>query len=350
MLKTGSSNMMKATSLKELANILCLSPSTVSKALNNSDEISDKTKIRVRRIADAYEYEPNQMARNLKLGKSNSIGVVIPNVKDEFFGMVLHGIEAEATKKGYSVIIHISDDCAKKEKACLETFAKGNVDGVLISLAKENNYSRNSCYLDRFKNDKIPLVQFDRVDEDEKVDKVSVDDFDGAYNAIKHLIKTGCKSIAFISPISQTSVGEFRRQGYLQALKLEVAIEDTPILIEIDQYEDLKRAIKKAFKHNEIDGLLAADELSAICAINTVQSMGLRIPEDVSIIGFTDGMFAKCSIPSLTTISQHAKKVGEISVQTLISRIEKLWIGRPEHKIIKTELNLRNSTKTLITE
>ncbi len=339
---------MKAITLKELAEILNLAPSSVSKALNNSNEISYETKKRVNELAKSYGYAPNQMAKCLKTGNTKTIGLVIPNVKGDFFAMVLHSIEAHATKKNYSIVVHISDDCIKKEKKSLATFFKGMVEGVLISLAKETQHTGKACHLNELQNRGIPIVQFDRVNENCDCDKVSVDDFDGAYRATKHLIKTGCRRIAFLSPISQTSVGQYRRDGYIEALKSEQRIVHPPILIEMDQYIDFKDAINNAFKYNAIDGILAADELSAICAINTVQSMGLQIPNDVSIIGFTDGILAKCSIPSLTTISQHAKEVGKMAVEILINRIEKQKALRHEHKIIKTELNIRNSTRVLV--
>lgn len=339
---------MKATTLKELAALLSLSPSTVSKSLSDSGEISKATKNRVKEMAEIYGYVPNQMAKNLKLGKTRSIGVVLPNLKDEFFGMVFHGIEKAARKRNYNVIAHISDDKTKKEKECLRKFHKGTVDGVLISLAKETQVKQKTKHLDDLVKWGVPMVQFDRVFEHLDCDKVIVDDFDGAYLATKYLLDTGCEQIAFLSPIAQTSVGELRKEGYVQALLLEGNLASKKLVVEVNNYEEFKEALTRAYNDERIDGILAADELSAICALNTIQSMGIKVPEEVSIIGFTNGILAKCCIPSLTTVSQHATKLGEIAIKTLIKRIERSIGGTTEHRVLKTKLNIRSSTKNLV--
>ncbi|WP_420401839.1 LacI family DNA-binding transcriptional regulator [Flagellimonas sp.] len=339
---------MKPTTIKELAELLNLSPSSVSKAISDSHEISEQTKAKVKEMAKVCGYVPNQMARNLKLGKTKSIGVVIPNVRDEFFGMVLHGIEKEASKRKYNLVIHISNDQSKKEKAGLEALSKGTADGILISLARETQCNAKFQHLYQIIDNGIPVVQFDRIHEDLNCDKVSVDDFDGAYQATKHLLETGCERIAFLSPISETSVGKLRKEGYLQALALEQEMVSNPILINASKHEDCIAAVTNAFRSNQIDGILAADELSAICALNSVHSMGLQVPDDVAVVGFTNGLLAKCSIPSLTTVSQHASLLGQTAVATLINRIEGKKKGEePIHKVIKTELLVRDTTSRI---
>ena len=341
---------MKVTNLKELAQILDLSVSSVSKALKNRPDISLETRSRVKALAKEYGYVPNVLAQNLKSGKTRTIGVIIPNVLDEFFGMVLQGIEKQAAAKNYKIVICISDDKKIKEKDAIETLINGSVDGVLISIAKETQNQKNIEHLNRIVKHGTPIVQFDRVMTGLECDMISVDDFNAAFKATKHLMNTGCKRIAFITPISGTSVGGMRKEGYLQALNLKGGNLSKPIVIEIKNYTNFMQALRAALNKNKIDGILAADELSAIYAINTIQSLELMVPTDVSVIGFTNGMLAKCSNPTLTTVSQHAFKMGKKAVNQLIKRIE--YPKRETdyiHSILKTDLTVRNSTKKINT-
>ncbi|MEL7271384.1 MAG: LacI family DNA-binding transcriptional regulator [Bacteroidota bacterium] len=331
-----------------MATLLTLSPSTVSKALSDSTEISEPTKQRVKDLAKACGYVPNKMARNLKLGRTRSIGVVIPNVVDEFFGMVLQGIEKEASKNNYSVVICISDDKSRKEEMGLAALINGSVDGILISAAKESQRKQRFEYLRNIMLQYgIPVVQFDRVYDELDSDKVCIDDFDGAYIATKHLIETGCKRIAFLSPIFETSVGKKRKNGYLHALQLENG-SYIPILLNIKNYEGFEGLVGQAVQYHQIDGILAADELSGVYAMNIIHSLGLKVPNDVSVIGFTNGKMAQCANPPLTTVSQRASDIGKFAIGTLINRIEDDSGELPKEKVLKTKLLIRKSTKSSV--
>ncbi|WP_299324116.1 LacI family DNA-binding transcriptional regulator [uncultured Maribacter sp.] len=339
---------MKKTTLKELAQILNLSVSTISKALNDSIEIPKKTKIKVRKTADEYGYVPNYLARSLKLGvKQKTIGLVIPNVTGGFFAKVLHGIEKEASTYGYKVFVCITDDKHIKEKESLQSLIKDNVDGILISFAEETQRKNKTSYIENFFNHNLPIVQFDRVYDKLVGDKITINDFDSAYTATEYLIETGCKKIGFITTISKTSIGELRKEGYLIAIKLNGHSHDG-FIFNIENYDGLKKMLKKAICEHQIDAFLITDELSAFCTLNTIQALGYKVPNDVSIIGFTNGYLTRYSNPSITTVCHQASNMGSTAANILISRIESKNIESPSHTIIKTKLTIGNSTKKLI--
>ncbi|WP_420602278.1 LacI family DNA-binding transcriptional regulator [Flagellimonas sp.] len=334
------------TTIKELAHILDLAPSTISKSLNNSPEISDCTKLKVKQAAKEYGYVPNNAARSLKLKRTKCIGVIIPNVTDAFFGKVLHGIEEEARKHNYTIMVSFSNNSHRLESNHLQNFMNFCVDGVLISFSKETQCQKNYKHLEHLELSHMPLVMFDRVLEDSVFNSITIDDLEGAYNATTHLIETGCKKIAFVSPIAETSVGKKRKQGYLKALQVH-EYSSHPICIEFSSYDDFKPMLKEAMKSNDIDAFVAADELSAICSLNTVQQWGYKVPHQISIVGFTDGIMGQCSNPPLSMVSQNAEELGRETVKTFIQCVENPNLVRIQHKVIKTDLVLRDSTKSL---
>lgn len=337
------------TTLKDLAKTLAISVSTVSKALHDSPEISKPTKQRVKTLAKSLKYTPNQVAVNLKRNSTKSIGVVIPNILDEFFAMALDGIEKEASKNGYKVIICISNESLKKEKVSLTTLMNGSVDGIILSLARETQIKRSYKHLEDLKNQDCHLLMFDRTCDSIDCDKVVIDDMYSAQHATEYLLDTGCSNILFLSTIHGTSVGGIREQGYINTLALK-ANSQQPKISHIDSYAHFENLLTESLGQHEVDGILAADELSAIYAMQTVQMHGYKIPDDISIVGFTNGSMSKSSLPSLTTVSQHAQNIGKTTVQSIIKRIEKTYFGKPRRKIIKTELIARNSTKKITPE
>lgn len=335
--------------LKQLANIMDLSPSTVSKSLNDSSEISSKTKARVRKYARAHRYVPNKVAQSLKSKQTKNIGVIIPNIRDEFFGMVLHGIETEARKKGYTIVVCISNDIHRYEERSLNTLINGSVDGLLISMAKETQIKKQYDHIDRARIQNCPIVMFDRVVDELSIDKVTIDDFESGYKAANHLLQTGCRKVAFLTTISKTSVSESRKAGYIKALKEYAEVYMAPIEIVIDNYDEFANILRSAINEHGLDGILAADELSAICTINIAQSFGKKVPQDLSVIGFTDGQASKFSNPPLTTVSQHAEEIGKHALRKLINRInngDKYQNSR--NRTITTKLVIRDSTRPLI--
>lgn len=340
----------KAT-LKQIAKELGVSVSTVSKALSNSPEISEPTKIKVQEFAKLKNYKPNNIAVNLKSKRSKTIGVIIPNILNPFFAKVFSGIEKAANARGYNVITCISNESLKKEITAMDMLSNGTIDGFILSVADETQKEHEFKHFKDAIADDIPIVMFDRISEDVNCDKVIVDDFDSAVNAVSHLIKTGCKNIALISNIDNLSVGQLRAEGYLEALKANGVAINEDLILRCESTEELEEKFPAFFdiKGKKIDGVFALEESASVTAHKAVLKAGFRIPEDVQLIGFADGVWSRRLTPSLSTVSQHGPEIGEAAAETLINRLEsKEGEELPyETKVIKTELRQRDSTKKL---
>ncbi|SFZ89434.1 LacI family transcriptional regulator [Flaviramulus basaltis] len=330
--------------LKQLAKELNVSISTVSKALNNSEEIGEDTVRRVKELAELYNYKPNKVALSLKSNKTKTIGVIIPNILNRFLAKVLFGIEREANKNGYNIITCISNESLEKEKESLQLLANGSVDGFILSVAAETQIKNEIEHFKKTISQGLPIVMFDRVAHDVLCDKVIVDDFDATYDATKSLILEKRKKIAFISNINDLSVGKLRERGYNKVILENSHLE--PLVLKITKKDDHQKKIKSFFKKNKgIDAVIAADTSSGIISINTAINLGLKVPKDISIIGFASKSDSNHTIPKLTTIRQHAKEIGENAAQLLISRMHFATKNDDiKTKIIKTTLVKNKST------
>lgn len=335
----------KAT-LKQIAKELNVSVSTVSKALNDSPEISDQTKIKIKEYAKLKNYKPNVIGLNLKNRKTKTIGVIIPNILNSFFAKVFSGIEKIADEKGYNVIMCISNESSEKEAHTLEMLSNGTTDGFIVSVSEEAQKNEDYQHFSAIINDGTPIVMFDRIAEGVDCDKVIVDDFDSALNATQHLIDLGCKKIALFSSVDNLSVGKLRAEGYLKALADSNIAVDESIIIRTDAEEDLKSKVDAVFAQG-IDGIFALEENDSVAALRFAVKKGFRVPEDISIIGFADGILASRRLsPSLTTVSQHGIEIGEVAATLLIDRLESNEEHLPyETKVIKTKLKERESTR-----
>ena len=330
--------------LKQLAKELNVSISTVSKALNNSEEIGEDTVRRVKELAKLYNYKPNKVALSLKNNKTKTIGVIIPNILNRFLAKVLFGIEKEATKQGYNIITCISNESLEKEKEGLQLLANGSVDGFILSVAEESQIKNEIEHFKDTINQGLPIVMFDRVAHDVMCDKIIVDDFDATYNATQNLLAEKRKQIVFISNINDISVGKLRERGYNKAILEHGTI--APLVLKIKKKDDSQKKIKSFFKKNKnIDGVIAADSSSAIIALNTAVNLGLKVPKDISLIGFASKSDSNHTLPKLTTIRQHAKVMGTHAAQLLIQRIQNTSSeGHFKTKIVKTSLVKNKST------
>jgi LacI family transcriptional regulator len=331
--------------LKQLAKELNVSISTVSKALNDSEEIGKDTIKRVKELAELYNYKPNKVALSLKQNKTKTIGVIIPDILNYFLAKVLFGIEREATKHGYNIITCISNESLEKEKESLQLLANGSVDGFILCMAKETQVKGEVAHFNKTINDGLPIVMFDRVAHDVMCDKVIVDDFDATYSATKSLILEDRKHIMFISSIDGISVGKLRERGYLKAISEHATHQ--PLILKVSGHADFSKKIKSIFKKNKtIDGVIAADSASGIIAVNTAVNIGLKVPKNMSVIGFASKSVSYHSIPQLTTIRQHAKSIGVMSAQMLINRLDNKMSEEMDFitKIVKTSLVKNNST------
>ncbi len=338
----------KAT-LKQIAKELNVSVSTVSKALSNSPEISEPTKIKVQEFAKLKNYKPNNIAVNLKNKRSRTIGVIIPNILNPFFAKVFSGIEKAANEKGYNVITCISNESLEKEIHAMDMLSNGTIDGFILSVAEETQKEQDFHHFKEAMADDLPIVMFDRISDEVACDKVIVDDFDSAVYAMGHLIKTNCKNIALVSTIDNLSVGKLRAEGYLKALKDNGYKINEEIILRTDNTDEFDEKLKKMFETQTIDGVFALDEHASVMAMKAAIKKGMKIPEDISLIGFADGVWSKRLTPSLSTVSQHGPEIGEAAAEMLIKRLESKEGEEPDYetRVIKTELRQRESTRKL---
>lgn len=336
----------KAT-LKQIAKELGVSVSTVSKALNDSPEISEQTKVKIKEYAKLKNYKPNVIGLNLKNRKTKTIGVIIPNILNSFFAKVFSGIEKVADKKGYNVITCISNESLEKEIHTLEMLSNGTIDGFILSVSEEAQKLQDYNHFSEIINDGTPIVMFDRIADEVDCDKVVVDDFDSALNSTQHLINLGCKNIALISSVDNLSVGKLRADGYLKALKDNNIPVNEKIILRTDSEDDMKAKIDSIFD-NKVDAIFALDENDSVAALRVSLKKGYRVPEDISIIGFADGILASRRLsPSLTTVSQHGIEIGEVAAKRLIKRLEESEEETSDYEtiVIKTVLKERESTR-----
>ena len=336
----------KAT-LKQIAKELNVSVSTVSKALNDSPEISEQTKIKIKEYAKLKNYKPNVIGLNLKNRKTKTIGVIIPNILNSFFAKVFSGIEKVADEKGYNVIMCISNESLEKEAHTLEMLSNGTIDGFILSVSEEAQKQNNYDHFKEIINDGTPIVMFDRIAEGIECDKVVVDDFDSALDSTQRLIDLGCKNIALLSSVDNLSVGKLRYEGYLKALEKNNIPVNSNLIVRTDSEEDLKVRMETVFANNKIDGIFALEENDSVAALKMGLKKGYKIPEELCIIGFADGILASRRLsPSLTTVSQHGIEIGEEAAKLLIKRLEDDSEEEPpyETKVIKTVLKERETT------
>lgn len=334
--------------LKKLAKLSNFSVSTVSKALADNPEISKKTKNKIKRLAKLYNYRPNITAKNLKEQKTRTIGIIIPNILAHFFAKVLVGIEKEATGQGYNIITCISEESYEKEVKSIEMLTNGRVDGFIISISKGTFVQKKFDHIQNIIDKGLPVLMFDRVTNNINCDKVIINDFESSYGATSKLLKSGSKNIVFVTPIHNTSVGVERVDGYKKAIKHSLGSDKKSTVFIIEDYAVFSKEFLLYLKEGKIDAVLAADELSAIYTMNLIIGEGLKVPKDISVIGFTDGILSGNSNPPLTTIDQKATELGVIAFQKLLNRLQ----NKNEQEIIKhkttvvnTNLIQRGSTK-----
>lgn len=337
---------MKRITLKHIAREFNVSIATVSKSLRDSHEISAPTKNKIQAFARKHHYRPNSIALSLVNKRTKTLGVIVPNIMNNFFAKVFVGIEEVAASRGYNLISCISNESFYKEVKTMELLKNGTLDGFILSLSEETQIKKSYGHLKRAIEQGVPIVLFDRVTEQVQCDKVTVDDLEGAHRATSYLIESGCKRIAVISILDNLSVGKLRVEGYKKALLDFGRPVEEKLIVRIGGKEDFETAMKFVLSDKKIDALLCLEESSAIRSLVILKQMSYRIPEEMSMICFTNGELSKFVSPSITTISQHGKSIGEISAGLLIDRIE----GRIEEsyyqtKTIKTSLIRRESTR-----
>jgi len=341
---------MQKASLKFISKTLGISVATVSKALNDYPDVSKKTRDLVCNLAKELNYKPNSFAVNLRTKESKTIGLIIPVIVHYFFSNVIEGILKEAENEGYLVIILQSNDSYELEKKQINLLISHGVDGILMSLANETaNYDHLNAVLAQDKT----LVMFDKIAKIVKCSKIIIDDRNAAYKATQHLIDSGCKRIAHFrgALLPQNSIDRFL--GYRKAL-LDYNIPYDASLVYICECEDKsfeegqKNAKQLLKDHDDVDGIFINTDLIAIGAINEFRKQGVRIPEDISIVGFSNWFMSSVTSPSLTTINQPGFEMGQKAFHQFHAEIKAIKDKNPippRTITLETDLVKRESTK-----
>ena len=340
--------MRKRITLKHIASNFNVSIATVSKALKDCHDIGDSTKEKIQQYAKLHKYQPNRVALSLLQRKTKTIGVVIPNIMNSFFTKVFVGIEEIATKRGYNLISCISNESYEKECKTVEMLKNGTLDGFILSMSEETQIKQKYNHLQTAIDDGVPVVLFDRVTDALECDKVVVNDLEGAFEATTFLIRTGCKRIAVVSVIDNLSVGKLRVEGYKKALRSHGRTIETKLIVTIGKHEDFDTCMKLVLADTTIDGLLCLEESSAVNSLVLLKAMQYKIPDEMSLICFTNGKLSNYTTPRITTISQHGNHMGALAAKALIDRLE----GVREQdsfstKVVKTSLIQRETTRKL---
>lgn len=340
--------MNKRITIKQIAEALHVSISTVSKALNDSYEISDETKKKIQEYAKLHKYKPNTLALSLQNKKTKTIGILIPNILAYYFARALRGIEKIAAEKGYNIITCITNESYEKEVTTIEMLSNGSIDGFIACLSAETLKLEKFDHFKDIIDDGTPLVLYNRVHKDILCDKVVTDNVKSAYKATRYLMKSECENIALISSSEGLSVNKFRAKGYLKALTKYGIEPKEELIIRQNGEENLKERIINMLDNHKVDGIFTVDEISAAITIQVLNERNINIPEEMSIVGFTNGMLSRYSSPPLTSVNRFAHTTGEVAAKRLIDKIEeKIEFDDIKTEIIRTELVERNSTKKL---
>jgi len=340
--------MFESYTIKDIAKALGLSTSTVSRALNGSYEIGAETKKLVLEYAEKVNYRPNPIALSLKDQKSHSIGVVVCEVANDYFSQAINGIESIAYNRGYHVIITQTHESAEREAVNVEHLLSRHVDGLLVSLSAETTDISRYRYL----HDKgFPIVFFDRVASDIGTHKITADNFKGAHEATTHLVAAGFKKIAHLTSSTNLLISTERFDGFKAALN-ENGIEFNPEWLKHCDHggmiqDEVELALKQLLNmdHRPEALFVASDRLTISC-IYILKKLGIKVPNDIAIAGFTNSTVAELFNPSLTVVRQPAFQMGQMATEVLIKTIER---KRPVEEYItpkvETELIVRESSR-----
>ncbi|NLY77236.1 MAG: LacI family transcriptional regulator [Tissierellia bacterium] len=299
-----------------MANV---STATVSKVLNGKDKyISEKTRQKILEIVEREGYIPNGIAKSLKIKKTKTIGLIMPDVMNPFFAELARGAEDAAEKRGYIVIICNSENRISKEEKYLNILQEKMVDGIIMTASESiASHSIEKC--------NIPIVLVDRdLEMDKPIGHITVNNEEGTFMATKYLIEKGCKNIGFISSKIVNKLSNERLEGYKRALEEHgFAVDEDKIYLENYNVESGYNGARYLLDKGDIDGICCGNDMIAIGAIRSLKERGIRVPEDVKVIGFDNISISKYIEPPLTTIAQPIYEIGQESVKMLLSIIEK---------------------------
>ena len=333
--------------MKDIATDLGVSVATVSRALKDSPRISVEQRERIKEYARQHSYYPNFIAESLRNSKKRplkTIGVIIPNLPHYYFASVLSGIEEEASLRGYTVMVAQSNERYAREVKICESFYDHKVSGVIVSQAKD---TQRYDHFQKLIDHGIPLVFYDRISTGVNASRVVVDDYMGAFTAVNHLIDTGCRRIAFYGSPMGMEISKNRYNGYKDAMLKRGLKPDEKFFRICDNRADAEIITPDLLASEDIpDAFFAVNDDTAIGILYSAKRMGYRIPEDISVCGFTNGERAISCDPMLTTVEQRGKVVGEEAANIVIGHIEgSLPMTQVEKRIVRTRLIIRGTTR-----
>lgn len=325
------------TTIKKIAELANVSTATVSKIINGKDQyISEATRQKVLEIVEREGYIPNGVAKSLKMRRTKTIGIILPDVMNLFFSELARGAEDAAEKEGYSVILCNTDNKELKEEKYLNILHEKMVDGIIMTAA-EGSMNKS------VKISKTPMVLVDRdIELDKPVGRITVNNEEGAFMATKFLIEKGCKNIGFISSEKKNKPSAERLKGYRRALKENgLEVDEKKIFLQNFTIASGYEGVMALLERNKVDGIFCGNDLIAIGAIQALKENNLKVPKDVKVIGFDDISMSQFTDPPLTTIKQPIYQLGEEAVKMLVAIIGKKDIDM--HKVLRTELIERGS-------
>lgn len=332
--------------IRDLALKLNISISTVSRALRGAQDVNPETKKAVLELAKELNYEPNKVAQSLRIKKTSTIGVIVPEIAIHFFSSVISGIQDYTAKHGYSIMICQSLESFETEKANIQMLIANRVDGLLISLSSQ---TREFQHLEQVLAKKIPMVLFDRVVDSIDVSKVVVDDHDGAFKGVEHLIKTGCRRIAYIGGSMSLSISNQRMKGYTDALKANNLPVLPELMILCDEFHNapIQATHRLLDLPERPDAIFCINDPVAILVIQVLKQRKIKIPDEISVVGFTNEPVSRYIEPSITTVAQPAYQMGEAAARLFIDQVESPETYKPRMETLQTELIIRNSTRNI---
>lgn len=333
--------------MKDIARELGISVATVSRALNDSPRISPERRQQIQQYAREHNFTPNVLAESLRHSRvqpQKVIGVIVPEFTHYYFSSILTGIEEAASARGYYLMVALSDERYEREARICEQFHRQKVCGVIVSQAKD---TKDYSHFQKLIDSGIPLVFYDRICTGVNASRVTVDDYMGAFNAVTHLIETGCRRIAFYGSPMQLEISKNRYNGYKDALLQHGMQIDEAIISVCDNRADAELITPRLLAlDTPPDGFFAVNDDTAIGILYTVKHAGLRVPDDVSICGFTNGQRAVACDPMLTTVEQRGHRVGEEAAEILIDKVEGLSpLDKVEKRVVRTRLVIRGTTR-----
>ncbi len=333
----------KQTTIKDLAKYMKVAPSTISRALRDYPDISDKKKKEIRELANKLGYQPDSIAQSLQRGRTKTIGVIVPEIKHDFFSSVLDGIEDVAYKAGYSIFVCKSNEDYTREIINTRSLLSYSVAGIIVSISQT---TQDTDHFDVVKMRNIPLVFFDRVC-DIKANKVVVNDEQGAFEAVEHLIQSGYKRIVHLAGPTHLEISKNRIKGYRAALEKNGIQFRKEYIIDggLDE-EDGIRGFKKLMKLSpKPDAVFCVNDPVAIGVFMQCKEKKIRIPRQLAIVGFSDNPIASLINPPLTSVSQPAYEMGSIAAKMLLEEINsKSSLFKPKRRKLKTKLMVRSTT------